>query len=320
MHESPVSLRAWFYSFTHQCEPIQKLSRSGIFDYIRNKLMKNTIGYKIIASDLDGTLLNSNAQVSRENLLAISELSKNGVHFVPSTGRTFSEIPPELRDNPDIRYVIYSNGAVVFDKMSEKRIINGISGNDRQFVLDELAFFDCHLTVRHNGECFVDSEFQTKAWWDYYNLCEAHRVVVRDYAAYLPNFKECCRSMNNIEVFSVFFHNNDDKIAFSNLLKAHKSLRSVEGAEHNLEIMSASAGKGNALRDLAQMLGIDIADTISIGDSDNDCSIIQAAGCGLAVSNAVDSLKSVADDIVCSNDEHVADYILSRFFKRNIAP
>lgn len=272
------------------------------------------MSYKIVASDLDGTLLNSRSKVSNENLLAISELTKKGVYFVPSTGRTFSEIPVELKNNPDIRYVIHSNGAVVFDKLTQKRIMNCISNADGRYILDVLASCDSHITIRQNGECFVDTAMQTKQLWDYYNLCEAHRVVVRDYAAHLPEFEKFSSSADNVEVFSAFFHSYDEKIACKKQLAQNTRFRVVEADEYNLEIINANAGKGNALYALADMLGVNYADTIAIGDSDNDNSIVQASGLGLAVSNATNSLKAVADEIISSNDEHAIDYVLARYF------
>ena len=68
------------------------------------------------------------------------------------------------------------------------------------------------------------------------------------------------------------------------------------------------------LASAADMLGVNYADTIAIGDSDNDNSIVQASGLGLAVSNATNSLKAVADEIISSNDEHAIDYVLARYF------
>ena len=68
------------------------------------------MSYKILCSDLDGTLLNSDSEISAENLAAIQAVAEKGVFFVPSTGRTFAELPQQLREHPSIRYIIYSNG------------------------------------------------------------------------------------------------------------------------------------------------------------------------------------------------------------------
>ncbi len=272
------------------------------------------VGYKIIASDLDGTLLNSEAGISEENLSAISELSKRGAFLVPSTGRSFLEIPVELKNNPDIRYYIYSNGATVLDKVTGKRISNCLSDSQRQFIIDTLMPFDVHLTIRQNGQCFVDKDFQTKAMWDYYNVCEAHRVVVRDYAVHLSDFKEFSQTVENAEVFSLFFHSYGEKTECKKIIEENEGLSAVGADEYNLEIISSLAGKGKALCSLANMLGVEIKDTIALGDSDNDTSIIKASGLGLAVSNATPSLKAIADKTVCSNDEHAILYVLTNFF------
>lgn len=271
-------------------------------------------GYKIIASDLDGTLLNNNSGLSPENVAAISALSEMGVYFVPSTGRTFSEIPVELKNNPDIRYYIHSNGAVVFDKLTKDRITNCVSNTDGQFVLDILDKFDCHKMLRYNGECFVDSEYQTNDLWDYYNLCEAHRVVIHNYALYPSEFEKFSRAADGVEVYSVFFKSLADKNKCKKMLLKNERLRVVGADEYNLEICSAFAGKGNALISLAEKLGAGIESTIAMGDSDNDCSIVEAAGLGLAVSNANDALKLVADEVICSNEEHALKFVMENYF------
>lgn len=274
--------------------------------------------YKIVASDLDGTLLNNQAKISRENLDAIKALSQKGAYFVPSTGRTFSEIPEELRDNADIRYAIYSNGAVVFDKCTGERILNCISNSVCREILDVLNTYETHITVRYDGQCFVDAQYRSEEEFDYYNIIEAHRVVVRDFAVFLNDFKDFTYSLDNVEVFSAFFRNMEDKLACADYFRKMGSLRVVEVSEYNLEIININAGKGNALHSLADKLGVDYSDTISIGDSDNDSSITQAAGLGLAVSNACDSLKEVADEIICSNEEHVVRYVLSHYLEELI--
>ena len=67
--------------------------------------------------------------------------------------------------------------------------------------------------------------------------------------------------------------------------------------------------------DLADMLGVDRKDTIAVGDSTNDSEAIKDAGLGLAMENACDELKQIADEIVCNNKEHVARYILENYIK-----
>ena len=162
--------------------------------------------FKIITIDLDGTLLNSRSEISGENLRAIQELSNRGIHFVPSTGRTFSELPAEIAENAAIRYVIHSNGAVVLDRQSNQRSLTCIPNQAAKQILDVLNSYETHITVRQGGNCFVDAALTDEASYDYYNVCEAHRVVLRQFAKYLARFREFSYQAENVEVISVFFH------------------------------------------------------------------------------------------------------------------
>ena len=76
---------------------------------------------------------------------------------------------------------------------------------------------------------------------------------------------------------------------------------------------SSDEGKGKTLVALADKLGVDIADVIAIGDSNNDKTMIETAGLGLAVANACNALKELADQTICGNSEHVAQYVLEHF-------
>ena len=270
--------------------------------------------YKIVASDLDGTLLNNQSEISPENMAAIYGLIEKGAYFVPSSGRTFAEIPALIRNESAIRYIIHSNGAVVLDKQTGQRILTCIPNALGREILDMLTSTQAHITIRHNGNCIVDAAFQNEQAFDYYNVIEAHRDCVLNYAIQSDTFLEYAYAADQVEVFSAFFHSYEDKLACKKQLEKSGKLRVVEASEYNIEIVNIHAGKGNALYSLADMLGISYADTISIGDSDNDSSITQAAGLGLAVSNACESLKAVADKIICSNEEHAIAYVLSHFF------
>ena len=270
--------------------------------------------YKIVASDLDGTLMNDRAQISRENMDAIGKLQEKGVYFVPCSGRTLSEIPKELRERADIDYIIHSNGAVVLDRKSNRRILTCIPNDTVRKILDIVTSCESHITMRHDGKCLVDAAFQNEQDFTYYNVIVPHQDCVLNYAEHLDNFMEYACSADQVEVISVFFHDYADKLKCRKLLEETGLLRVVESSEYNIEIFDIKAGKGSALMNLADMLGVDHRETMSLGDSDNDLAITQTAGLGLAVSNACDGLKAAADEIICSNEEHVAAYVLARYF------
>ena len=121
-----------------------------------------------------------------------------------------------------------------------------------------------------------------------------------------------------IECLAVFFTSKEDRDACLALVEAHPDLYAVKAWEYNLEIFSKKAGKGNALRCLAQKLGMELQDIISIGDSDNDRQMTSVAGLGLATANSCESLKNIADAVICSNDEHVMQYVKEHYFKEKV--
>ena len=93
----------------------------------------------IVASDLDGTLLTHGEQLSGENKKAIKEMAELGVVFAPCSGRTFMEMPAVVRENPDIRYYICGDGALVYDKQTGERVVDlGMKTDEARVVLDLL--------------------------------------------------------------------------------------------------------------------------------------------------------------------------------------
>ena len=92
----------------------------------------------------------------------------------------------------------------------------------------------------------------------------------------------------------------------------------VQSDPEDLEVFSVNAGKGNALRLLASLLDVDEKNTIAVGDSTNDKTMVEAAGLGLAVENAVPELKAAADKVVCHHTQHVMQYILENFIDTDL--
>ena len=270
--------------------------------------------YKIVATDLDGTLLNNQADISFENIEAISAISKKGAYVVPASGRSFSEMPEKVKNHPDIRYFICSNGAMVYDKKTGNKKVFFIKKTALKEIFDVLKSYEVHISVRYGGKLLVESGIQTEENFKYYNLCEPHCVVIRKFSEHVEELEKYCLANNDTEVVSLFFKNMSEKIKCRELLEKNENLLVTSVDEYNLEIFDKDAGKGNALKCLADMTGVEYHQTISVGDSDNDMSITVASGLGLATSNACDSLKKAADKVICSNEEHVIKYIYENYF------
>ena len=268
--------------------------------------------YKLIACDLDGTLVGSDLTVSDANKRAITELSEMGVSFVPCTGRTLSEMR-ETVDNPNVRYIIYSNGAAILDKKTGSSAFLGFTRDKATEIMDILSKFDCYIIVHYLGETYIDIDM-TDENVVRYNISFNVKKLVGEYANKTDNLKNAVCAMDGIESITVFFKSKGDYDLLRATLGKVDGISFVDGWDLNLEIFSANTSKGKALATLSQSLDIPLSETIAVGDSGNDVSMVKAAGLGIAMSNACDELKAVANEIACSNDESVAHFILERYF------
>ena len=271
--------------------------------------------YKIVASDLDGTLLTNEHVLSPENAKAISAMNALGVFFVPFTGRTLSEILPALRDNPDVRYICYSNGATILDKATGKKIEFVISNEKLNALFDVLTKYEVHYAVRHGGTCYCDASQMNDQAYSYYNLTSDHVDCVKTYSTPVKEFIPFARSLDSVEVVAMFFRHKDDLKKCQAEVLALGGLGAAGVSEYNLEVFNTDAGKGNSLQALANELNVPMPSVIAMGDSDNDVSMIKVAGLGLSTSNGNDNIKALADKVICSCDEHTAQYVLENFIK-----
>ncbi len=269
--------------------------------------------YRILASDLDGTLLNSKGVVSEENQGAIRDLTRRGVYFVPSSGRTLSEIPSMIRDNPSVRYIIHSDGAVVHDKQTGERLDLSMPREKVGVLLDILSEYDVSMTVRHQGRSYTAKKWFCDEAGIYYRLNDTWQDFVYAYSTPVENFMSFCRGLDFVEMICVFFHSQDELEACRDRLTKMGMYAVTSSDPANLEIIDGCAGKGEALLRLAKHLGLDASQTIAVGDSPNDRNMIEKAGFGLAMENACQELKAVADATACHCDEHVVKYILEAY-------
>lgn len=274
------------------------------------------MNYKIISTDLDGTLLDSDLQISEQNKAAMEQLAQKGVVVAVSTGRSYAEIPKRLREFPTLRYHSSSNGAATFDRDSGKCILSlGIEGEDKKFLLETLRKYHAVFTIHFDGASYFKKEWLDRDFMRSYRMSEQFIQHIYDRQNVIEDFEEFCDRQPIAESCCGFFRNDEDLSACRDAFLAQGNFSISASMPDNLEVYSARAGKGNALLALAEKLGIDAAETIAVGDGTNDADNLQKAGLGLAVSNADPLLLPYADQTICSNDEHIMKYILENIIQ-----
>ena len=270
--------------------------------------------YKLVASDLDGTLLLLDGTISEENQRAIKELTDMGVYFVPSSGRTFWELPANIREHPLVRYIIYADGAGVYDKQTDSVLLSeNISHDSLIKLLDVFAEYDTILTVRNGGRSYVDAARNNNEEYAKHRLSVYYRDFIYETNHAIDNYDSFCRSLDSSEMLCVFFADDAEMAECRRRLEADGDYTVASSERYNFEVFSSKAGKGRALLKLADKLGLDRSQTIGVGDTTNDMNLIECAGLGLAVGNAYPELKAAADAVICSYKEHSIKYILDNY-------
>jgi Cof subfamily protein (haloacid dehalogenase superfamily) len=266
---------------------------------------------KIFFSDLDGTLLTKDKKISEKTKQALDEFAAAGNHFAICTGRGLDNVIPvskELGLNYKGMYLICYNGAEIYDVDAGKdifrigvplKLIPGIFETAAEFGIHVHTYTSDSLVSPENGE-----EMQ------YYNRVIKRPVVVTDdIVSALP--EDPCK------VIAIELHDLDklERFRLAIMEKYSDTVTTVYSNPNYLEIFMKEAGKGSAVIRLAKHLNIPIEDTIAAGDEQNDISMIEAAGIGVAMKNAVDSAKKAADVITEFDNDHDG---LSEIIKANI--
>ncbi len=269
--------------------------------------------YKIIASDLDGTLLNNVKEVSPENLRAIDKMAELGVYFVPCSGRTLREIPENVKGIESVRYIIHSDGAVIHDKKTGERIERCMSIETARPALDVLFDYENSMTVRYKGESYVDANAHNTENYTYHRVEKFYQDMIFEVCRPMWDYKRFCYGLDGIEMICIHFHSGDDLEECKSRLEKIDGISVTRLEEQSIEIYDNEAGKGNGLQRLAEHLGSPKEATIGVGDSGNDIDMLTKAGLGLVTSNGLDMAKAAADNVICSNEEHIAKFILENY-------
>ena len=259
--------------------------------------------YKLIASDVDGTLINDNSELSERTKRAIINTIKSGVLFVTSTGRPFSAVNI-INDlfTEDMPFIVF-NGAAAYMGKSEKLLF--------EYYLD----FDVAKEVYEIGQKQNAAQIVwtgPKLWTN--RLCErteAYAARGSNEITVIDDFDTLRTKQKGVSKV-LWVEDPADVKRLSVKMSAHfgDRLKCVSSMAHFLEFISPDAGKGAALERVGKLYGIDSGEMIAVGDSYNDVSMLEYAGLSVAVANAPEDIKALCDYVtLTNNDDGVADVI-----------
>lgn len=275
---------------------------------------------KLIALDLDGTLLDEEKKLPAANEEAMRECIARGIYVVPATGRTVQGIPDAIRNIPGIRYGIIINGGKVVDMQENKIISSCLLTKEKTVEVMEIAekfpvMYDAYV----EGKGVSEEKFLNHL--DDYGISPGIQELVRKtrvcYPSIIGHIKEL---KTQVEKITMFFKTPDDKSCMREALKEVEGILVSSSLPNNLEINAAGATKGGGILRLAEYLDISPNQTMAFGDGENDITMIENAGIGVVMENGAPFLKEKADYITLSNEEAGVAAAIRKFVLDKIPP
>lgn len=267
--------------------------------------------YRLISLDMDATTLMSDHTISDNTLKTLRKASQQGIEVMINTGRTYSEAKEYIEAMDFVNYAALANGSVIYDKSKNDFIrISNMSIDLIAKAHEFSAAFSEEVAFVISGErhTYSDTIYANGKG------AEQHRRI--------------CGEGNLRFVDDLVEGFRDRFIAKGLLIGSHEILSKIKGRlqdhfseriqlvfslECALEILDPSMDKSNALHRIMQMKGLKKDQVIAIGDGENDLGMLRAAGVSVAMGNAVEKLKSVADFITLTNNEDGVVHALNKY-------
>lgn len=272
---------------------------------------------QIIASDMDGTLLNDKMVISKRNAAAVKEAQKQGIHFIVSTGRAYDEVKPLITEAGFNCPMITLNGAFVLDENGKEISAAPIPDSIAKKIM---------LTLKKSGLYFevitakgVCSDNKAKRIENFAELLASispdtpYKLAVTLASArmelmninYVDNYMDLVDDPKTVIGKIVVFSPEGQKVLgpIKDELSKNDNLVITSSGPGNIEINHVNAQKGVALQAYADSLNIPMDNVMAIGDNNNDVSMLKAAGISYAMGNGSDEVKMLAKYITAPNTE-----------------
>lgn len=265
---------------------------------ILENLKKSRI--KLIFSDLDGTLLNNNSYVSKGTMEAIHSLTQKGNKLILTSGRPLYSILDVVKHaslHEKGMLIISNNGALIYDcDKKEPLVEHRISVKDLQYLCEEGRKMGIYVQTYTETEIIAPSE--TKELEFYTRKIHIPTIFSQDLSKLIPN--------GSYKAMAIHLEDKSKLEAFKDHILAHcgDRIQAVFSNDKYLELLPIEAGKGNAVRYVCDYFHVPINHSYACGDQENDISMLQAAGTGIAMKNATEPVKKIAAIITENDNDH----------------
>lgn len=281
------------------------------------------MAYKLLATDMDGTLLMDNKVLSQENIQALRRAKKQGVEIAICTGRPYIAVKPYLEQLDFDCWVITNNGAVIRNKEGDIISVTYMKSQALEEAIALLLQEKVYFHISDETHTFIRSYRE--------RIRNLYRFILKTGVTRLRAFLQSLRAVfikkghkkvdfssfvqNGSKATSIFIlsQNKQQLNDIRNKLKKIKTVDITSSGFDNVEVLDKNATKGKALQHLARILKINKEEIIAAGDNYNDLSMIEYAGLGVAMENGEKAVVEKADWITISNEDHGIAYLIKHF-------
>lgn len=258
---------------------------------------------KLIASDLDGTLMSpDHLTVSEKTYKTLKSAHDKGIKIAVATGRPLALIDNVLNQVPFVDYVIYSNGACAYDRNAKKNVHSDLIENEKAVeIVEYFLSLDVFFEIYVNGR----SCYQTDKAGFFNNMglpqefLDEVASTMDGYESLVDFLKNDKSGMEKITFYGVVgdvYENVKSKLE-------QYGLAACSSLAGTIEATNITADKGNALKGICNSMGITRDEVMSFGDAGNDCPMLEFATYSFAMANATDECKACAKFTALSNAE-----------------
>ena len=287
---------------------------------------------KLIASDMDGTLLNSDHKIPKENIELIKFAQKNGIQFVVATGRAYYEALPAL-NNENIKCdVISFNGGIIYDKNGNIINITPMKLKDLYYTIEILKSLEISYQLYTKNTIYTNSiETDITAYIDLIRANgeepneqhlrqEARNRLALGHITEVDNIELYLNQENNPAIKVIGISNDLEKLKHATeLLSGNDNISVTSSGANNVEIMDKKATKGEALKIVADIHDINLKNAIAIGDNLNDQAMLDIVEYSIAMKNGNKELQNNAKFITekTNSEGGVADSVMKLLKEKN---
>jgi len=287
---------------------------------------------KLIASDMDGTLLNSDHKIPNENVELINFAQKNGIQFVVATGRAYYEALPALNDENIKCDVISFNGGIIYDKNGNIINITPMKLKDLYYTIEILKSLEISYQLYTKNTIYTNSiETDITAYIDLIRANgeepneqhlrrEAKNRLALGHITEVDNIELYLNQEDNPAIKVIGISNDLEKLKHgTELLSGNENISVTSSGANNVEIMDKKATKGEALKIVADIHDINLKNAIAIGDNLNDQAMLDIVEYSIAMKNGNKELQNNAKFITekTNSEGGVADSVMKLLKEKN---